>query len=306
MTEPQRWTIGKLLDWATGWLSERSTTSPRLDAELLLGRALDAQRLDLYLQFDKPCDADELANFKKLIVRRGRGEPVAYILGTKGFHAIDLAVGPGVLVPRPETEYLVDHVLQRFADHRPRGPVLDLCTGSGAIALALAHAWIEPDGIDDAPAIIASDLSTDALEYARQNAAALGLSEAVTFVRGDGLTAVANHGPFAAIVSNPPYVLTGIIQTLQPDVRDFEPALALDGGADGMNLLRHIARNAAQNLLPCGSLAVELGSPAQGAQFVELLAQNGLAGAAFVAIGPGPTGYVTATMPHITRIAAAV
>ena len=170
MSDPP-WTVGRLLKWATEWLGRRGSESPRLDAELLLSRALGCERLDLYLQFDRPCDRAELAAFKALVARRGRGEPVAYILGRKGFHAIDLHVGPGVLVPRPETEWLVDDVLRHFEGARPTAPVVDVGTGSGAIALALAHAWRD---LDPAPDLLAIDTGEEALRCASANAARLG------------------------------------------------------------------------------------------------------------------------------------
>ena len=283
------WTIGKLLDWAPGWLGRRGSESPRLDAELLLSSALRCERLDLYLQFDRPCEREELAGFKALVARRGRGEPVAYILGRKGFHAIDLEVGPGVLVPRPETEWLVDKVLAHFDGSTRIGTVVDLGTGSGALALAQAHPWRE---LEAAPDIVATDVSDTALTCARRNAATLGLADRVRFIKGSDLEPVHDVAPVAAIVSNPPYVLTDVIPTLAPDVRAYEPHLALAGGADGMDVLRRIAAGAHALLSPGGLVAVELGSPEQGAAFAELLSEGGLTEARFEPVGAGPTGIV--------------
>lgn len=302
VSKPATWTIAKLLTWATDWLGQQGSASPRLDAELLLADALSVDRLDLYLQFDRPCDATELAAFKGRVLRRAKAEPVAYILGSKGFHAIELEVGPGVLVPRPETEFLVDRALE-VASELPRGPILDLCTGSGAIALAIAHAWRD---IEDAPAIVASDVSPKALAYARRNADRLGLTERVHFIAAAGLAECIAHGRFAMILSNPPYVLADVIATLDRDVRDHEPKLALDGGPDGLDVLREIAENAADALLPGGVLAVELGSPGQGAEVVTLLADAGLDDAVFSAIGPGPTGIVEVRSPAVIPIRAVV
>lgn len=288
------WTIGKLLTWAQGWLERRGAGSPRLDAELLLAAALGVQRLDLYLQFDRPCDGDELAAFKALVLRRGAGEPVAYILGRKGFHAIELKVGPGVLVPRPETEWLVDCVLEWVKRTGASGPVADIGTGSGAIALALAHAWRE---LPEPPRIIATDASDVALRYARENAEKLGLSQHVQCVHGEGLAAAAEFGPFSAIVSNPPYVLTGTLPGLQVDVREHEPTLALDGGIDGLRVLRAIAKGARALLRQGGLLAVELGSPHQGQVLIDTLAESGLGGGECELVGPGPTAVVTVNAP---------
>ena len=303
MTTQPPWTVARLLTWATDWLGSKGSLSPRLDAELLLGEALQAQRLDLYLNFDKPADSDELARFKKLIARRARGEPVAYILGRKGFHAIELAVGPGVLVPRPETEYLVDAVLERVGPDGPWGPVLDLGTGSGAIALALAFAWRD---LPEPPEMIASDVSPAALDYARRNAAQLELAGRVTFVEAEGPEALIERGPFAVVVSNPPYVRADALASLQRDVVDFEPHRALVSGADGLDLLRRIARSVPALLRPGGIFACELGSPGQGQEVASLLRDGGLLDAVHVPIGPGPTSIVTASRPCAPALAAVV
>lgn len=321
------WTIQKLLTWTRDWLTQKGSPSARIDAELLLGEVLKLRRLDLLLRFDQPVDKDELTAFKALIQRRSRGEPVAYILGRKGFYGIDLHVTPAVLVPRPETETLVDVALAFLrAAAAPRGPVLDLCTGSGALVLAIGHELLErPRGLvrparpapelpaeagdavahaqalpnkPPAPplaepvarALVATDLSADALTVARDNATRLGLQ--VDFRQGDLLAALQPGERFAAIVSNPPYVLSERIATLDRDVRDFEPHLALDGGADGMYILQRLAAGVRDFLLPGGLLVVEVGSREQGLAFAELLATGGLPGAAVELVQGGPTSLV--------------
>ncbi len=300
----ETWTIKRILIWSDGFLSKHGSESPRLDAELLLGEALALRRLDLYLHFDRPLQADELAAYKTLVCRRARHEPVAYILGRKGFHAVDLQVGPGVLVPRPETELLVDRVLQFAAgDDAPQGAALDLCTGSGAIALALAEAWRADEA--DRP-IVGTDISEQGLCWARRNAEALAPAQPIDWRQGDLFGALRPDERFAIIVSNPPYVRSDVLATLNPTVRDHEPMLALDGGDDGMAILNRITAEAPQWLLPGGLLAVELGSREQGESTVQAMTKIGMVGARHEAIGPGPTGVVTGRWPMELPMAAAV
>ncbi len=288
MTET--WTIKRLLDWSHTFLERYGSESPRLDAELLLTHVLQLRRMDLYVQFDRPLQVDELTAFKGLIKRRARHEPVAYILGTKGFHAIDLAVGPGVLVPRPETEHLVDAALAFLREpDSPEGPVVDVGTGSGAIALAVAAA------LGDARPVVATERSPDAAQYARKNADALGLN--VPVLEGDLLGPATPHGPFAAVLSNPPYIRSDVMPGLDPTVRDHEPHLALDGGAAGLDVLRRLVDAAPTQLKPGGLFAVELGSRAQGDTVAGWLTSAGFRDAAYSAIGPGPTGLVQARWP---------
>ncbi len=311
------WTIQRLLTWTRDWLTTKGSATARLDAELLLGEVLKLRRLDLILRFDQPVQPAELAAFKALIQRRGRGEPVAYILGRRGFHGIEVRVTPAVLVPRPETETVVDEVLAFLrGPDAPVGPVLDLCTGSGAIALALCEALREPQPIvrkrsqiddPDAPPpepppphvvrdFVATDVSAEALAVARGNAEHLGLP--VELRLGDLWACLKPGEAFAAIASNPPYVLSDRIATLEADVRDFEPHLALDGGPDGNRLLDRIAAGARDALLPGGLLAVELGSREQGQAFALRLDRGGLADARVEPIQGGPTSLVTVRRPR--------
>lgn len=292
MTE-EIWTIGRLRDWTQAYLGKHGSQSPRLDTDLLLGEVLKLGRLEMLLRLEQPVVKEELATFKALVKRRVAHEPVAYILGRRAFHELELAVDKRVLVPRPETESLVDAVL-RFLKQpdAPPGPVLDLCTGSGAIALAIAHV-LQKTG--QPRQIVATDLSSEALQVAEQNRAKLGLE--VQLLQGDLWQPVAPDQQFAVIVSNPPYVLHRIVETLEPDVREWEPLLALDGGEDGLDVLRRIAEQALSRLLPGGLLAVELGSMPQGRVFIELLAQNGLPGAKVEPVLEGPTSLVLVKAP---------
>lgn len=284
------WTIQRLLTWTRAWLGKQGSASPRLDAELLLAHVLGCKRLDLLLRFDQPVTKDELAAYKALIRRRASLEPVAYILGKRAFHAIELEVSPAVLVPRPETEMLVDEVLAFLGRApAPAGAVLDLCTGSGCVALAIGAAL----GERGAPRpLVASDASEPALAQARRNAAQLGL--AVEFHRGDLFDALPPGGRYAAIASNPPYVRSGDIAKLDRDVRDFEPRLALDGGADGLDLIERIIARAPQHLAPGGLLALEMGSRAQAEQALAWCQRAGLQRGRSVAVLGGPTHLVLA------------
>lgn len=290
MTE-ETWTIQRLLAWTRDWLTRAGSPSPRIDAELLLGEVLHVGRLELLLRFDQPVQKDELTAFKALIKRRARGEPVAYILGRREFYGLDLQVSPAVLVPRPETESLVDAVVAflRSAE-APAGPVLDLCTGSGAIALAVADTLAKAG---QPRPVVATDVSLDALAVAQSNAQRVGLPDAIDWRPGDLWAALRSGEVFAAIVSNPPYVLSGVLATLERDVRDFEPHLALDGGPDGMRLLADIARRAGEFLAPGGLLAVELGSRAQGQRMVEAGEVAGLGRGKVEPVMGGPTCVVT-------------
>ena len=288
MTAP--WTVGSILGWAAPFLEKHGSTSARLDAELLLGEALTLPRLQLYVQHDRPMQQDELARFKALIKRRAGAEPVAYILGRRSFHAIELQVGPGVLVPRPETEHLVDRAVAvlRSAD-APEGPVIDVGTGSGAIICALAVA-LGSDG-PERP-LLATDRSPEALGWARRNVEALGLQSRVALAEGDLLADFAERAPFAALLSNPPYIRRERMAGLEPTVRNHEPHLALDGGADGLDVLRRLVAMAPRVVAPGGLFAVELGDPEQGTRVATALRERGFGDARYERIGPGPTGLV--------------
>lgn len=227
--------------------------APRLSGELLLAQVLECSRMDLYLCFEQPLHPRELAAFKKLILRRKSREPVDYILGRREFYGLEFLVGPGVLVPRPESEHLVEEALARLEGvEAPR--ILDLCTGSGAVALSLAHE--RPDAV-----MTGCDISPEALTWARRNAHNLGLEERVRWREGDLWEPVAaGSGFFDVITANPPYVTTAEMAQLPPEVGDFEPHLALEGGEDGLDLARSIIGGAGAHLRPMGWLLMELGA----------------------------------------------
>lgn len=240
-------------------LNAAGIESARLDAELLLAEATGSDRSAVVAQTIEPTAA-QLARFEELVRRRENREPLAYITGSKGFRRIELAVDRRVLIPRPETELLV--AVAKV--DRPCG-ILDVATGSGAVALALA------DELPDAT-ITAADISPDALAVATANAERLGMSSRVGFVESDLLDAIA--GTFDAITANLPYVTTAEMANLQPEIAEYEPALALDGGEDGLDLVRRLASTVPSHLKPGGSLALEIGA-GQAEETESILRENG-------------------------------
>jgi release factor glutamine methyltransferase len=225
------WTVGRLLEWTAPFFAQKGIEQPRLDAEVLLAHTLGVPRLQLYTGYDRPLEPEELAAFRSLVKRRATHEPIAYITGSRGFHEIELKTDKRALVPRPETELLVELALKALPKN---ARVLDIGTGTGAIALSLLH---ERDDL----ALVATDISLDALSLARENAHALGLSSRIEFRHGSLFTPV--HGEvFDALVSNPPYVET--TSELERDVSEFEPHAALFAGKDGLSILRALLAEA--------------------------------------------------------------
>jgi len=241
-------TVGELLGRSTTFLESRGVRSPRLDAEHLLAHALGLRRLDLYLQFDRPLEPREVDAFRELVRRRARREPLAYLLGAWGFRGLDLACDPRALVPRPETEVLVERALALVAGvERPH--VADVGTGSGAIALAIANE--RPDA-----AVVATDASAEALALAQENARRTGLDGRVEWLTGDLLEPLAG-ARLDLLVSNPPYVADGA--EIDPEVAGYEPAAAVYAGPRGDETLRRLV-DGAPAVLPAGSaLALEVG-----------------------------------------------
>ncbi len=258
---PARWTVLDVIRWTTSRFEERGLASPRLDAELLTAQALGISRVQLYVQHDRPLLPAELAALRELVKRRQGGESVAYILGKKEFFGLEFQVDRRVLIPRPDTETLVDEALailragltapaSESTAERPPLLVADVGTGSGAIAVVIAK-----NGIG--ASVVASDVSADALQVAAENAARHAVD--VTFVQGDLLQPLQDLGPFDLIVANLPYIPTATIATLAPEVRA-EPALALDGGADGLDLVRRLVADAPALLRLDGAVVLEIGA----------------------------------------------
>lgn len=255
------WTPVKLLAWTTGYLSEKGIEGARREAEWLLGHATGLSRLDLYLQFDKPLEDAELAVFRSLVSRRGRREPLQYLLGDQEFMGRTFLVTPAVLIPRSDTEVLVEQALKLMP---PAARVLDVGTGSGCIAITIACEATDAQ-------VDAVDISAEALAVAQSNAQSL--KAGVTFTHGDLTTPYAGK-QFDLIVSNPPYIRQRDLAGLQPEVIGFEPVSALDGGADGLDFYRRLIAAAPERLLPGGWLLVEVGYD-QAAEVAKLMTAAG-------------------------------
>jgi release factor glutamine methyltransferase len=249
------WTILKLLKWAAAYFKSHQIENPRATAEVLLAHTLRKERIDLYVCYDQPLASEELQHFKTLIKKRIEREPVAYITGVKEFWSMEMQVTPAVLIPRPETECLVEAVFEKLSGNPDTTPrrILELGTGSGAIILALASR-LRKD------LFFAMDCSHRALLLAQQNALRHQLEGRIHFFCGDWMKALKSSGDlFDFIVSNPPYIRTGLITGLQPEIYRYEPLQALDGGKDGLDCLRLIIDRAHQYLKDGGWLFLEIG-----------------------------------------------
>ncbi len=245
--------IADVLGRTAARLREAGIETPRLDAELLLMEAFGWSREDLYRNPEGGLPGPRAERFESLVSRRARGEPVAYLTGSQEFWSLEFRVAPDVLIPRPETEHLVETVLNFLASRPGECHILEVGTGSGAIAVSLAKECARAE-------FWATDVSAPALDVARGNARRHGVERRIHWLRGDLLAPVRRlPGGFDVLVSNPPYIPSGEIPGLQRDVRDWEPALALDGGADGMDCYRRIVRDGVGHLREGGLLAVEIG-----------------------------------------------
>jgi release factor glutamine methyltransferase len=248
------WTVERLLDWTTRYLHGKgaeSVQSARSDAQLLLAHALGWTRTRLYTDFESVPSDEQRAAFRELVQQRVKGKPVAYLLGRKGFFLLDFEVNPDVLIPRPDTETLVTDCL-RLAKPLPAPRILDVGTGSGCIAISLAHQH-------KGAALTATDVSPAALAVARRNAERHQIGERIRFLEGDLFAPLPPGETFDFIVSNPPYIPHADLGKLEPDVRDHEPPLALDGGPDGFALFDRLVVEAPRFLAPGGYLLIEIG-----------------------------------------------
>jgi release factor glutamine methyltransferase len=253
-SDTNQWTILNLLKWATGYLKKNGIEESKTTAEILLAHSLHLQRIDLYLQHDRPLEKQELSQFKTLLKRKMQREPVAYITGDREFWSLPIAVTRDVLIPRPETERLAEAALDvikgRTTDLGLR--VLELGTGSGALIIALAF---EHENVE----FYASDISLKALAVAKQNATGHGLKN-IQFFAGNWMAPLSTAAEgFDMILSNPPYIRRNEMERLAPEIRLYEPRSALDGGEDGLRELRHIVQNARAYLKPGGHLLLEIG-----------------------------------------------
>ncbi len=266
------WTVGRLLTWTTDWLAGRGSESPRLDAEVLLAFVRGCPRIALYTAFDVPVNEDERARFRSLVKRRGEGEPVAYLVGSREFFSLSFIVSPAVLVPRPETEGLVIRVLDicqaaGAISQRPR--IIDVGTGSGAIVVTVAKRLPQAE-------LVATDISPAAIAVASDNATRHGVAERIEFVACDLLSDPRVVGPWDVIVSNPPYVREDEFDALPRDVRLHEPRTALVSGPTGVELVGRLAAEAAEKLVPGGWLLMEIGPSTAAAAEQVVAAQPAL------------------------------
>ena len=246
------WTVLRLILWSSEYFDRKGLSSGRLDAEHLLAHVLHTGRLQLYMDFDRPLTHEELDRFRPLLKRRASREPLQYIIGCQPFRQLELTVQPGVLIPRPETEQLVDGVLEWFRSEEVDQPTaLDIGTGTGAIALSLAA--------EVGARVMATDISSVALSVARSNAAAAELGAFVKFLEGSMFDPVPFGARFDTIVSNPPYIREVDEVMLEPEVLDWEPREALFSGEDGLDVIRGLVAGASGHLRPGGMLALEVG-----------------------------------------------
>ena len=245
------WTIRDVLTWTTDYLKRKGCETPRLDAELLLAHNLGIERIRLYLDFDRPLSDGERLGFRDLVRRRALREPVALIIGKKEFWSLDIVVTPGVLIPRPETEILVQVVLEDCQGLLNLA-ILEVGCGSGAPLIAVSS--IRPD-----IQLFACDISIDSLNCAFANASNHGFSAQILFFASDLLESVRAEHMFDVIYSNPPYIPSKDIDSLAPEIRDFEFRKALDGGLDGLDVIRRLIPTSRDRLKPGGRLILEIG-----------------------------------------------
>ncbi|TCS78725.1 peptide chain release factor N(5)-glutamine methyltransferase [Pectinatus cerevisiiphilus] len=262
------WTIGTILKWTQEYFSAKGIDSPRLDAEVLLSYLLGKERIYLYVHFDEPLQENELIKFRELVKKRAARIPVAYLTGQKEFMGMPFKVNRHVLVPRPETELLVECAIERLPSEQT-AVFADIGTGSGAIAISLVKLRKNLHGY-------AVDISAEAIAAAQENAGILHVEDKIEFLQGDllqPLRDIPDREPLAAIVANPPYIPLADMDTLEPEVRAYEPADALTDGADGLNFYRRLLEESKELLVADGFLACEIGIK-QAASVKKIAAEN--------------------------------
>lgn len=261
-------TVLEVISKSSEFLAKKGVDSPRLHTELLLAHVLQLPRMKLYLNFERQLTEPELDSLRKLVQRRGQREPLQHLVGSTSFCGLEIAVNRHVLIPRPETELLAEAGWQFLATLNAKpSTALDFGTGSGCIAMALAAK-------SPTTRVTALDVSAEALGIAKQNAVKSNLSDRIEFRHGDGFAALEPNERFDLIVSNPPYITSAEIETLEPEVRDHDPRGALDGGADGLDFYHRLATDAAAFLKPGGKLMLEFGEGQADAISVLLTAQG--------------------------------
>jgi release factor glutamine methyltransferase len=261
----EQWTVQRVIQWTTEHFQKKGLENPRLEAEVLLAYLLEMDRMGLYLNYDRPLKEEERTAYREMIQRRLAKEPLAYIVGSKEFWSLRFAVNPECLIPRPETEHLVEEAIRIGKDLKPPLRILEIGQGCGAVAIALATELREAE-------IVATDISPEACNLAQENAERHGVGGRIRFVRGDLLPR--GEGPFGLICSNPPYIPTAEVLQLALEVRDYEPLTALDGGEDGLRFFRRIAQGALEFLMAGGWLLLEMGQ-GQAPQVATILQEQG-------------------------------
>lgn len=284
------WTVQRILEWTATFLKQKGVESPRLEAELLLAHARKCPRIRLYTDFTELLTDGERAIMRELVQRRAKREPLAYIVGTREFYGRSFEVGAGVLVPRPETETLVDVCLERIPKEADR-EILEVGFGSGCVCITIAR---------QRPlcCVVATDISAAAMEIASKNMEKHGVSKNVTLLSGDVLDPVKDHGRrFDGLVSNPPYIRDGERAGLEPEVALHEPEDALFSGADGLNVVRKIVQQAPAVLKPGAFIAMEL-DPSQCEQVAAMLKTSGFTDVAIRRDLSGNERVVEGTFGH--------
>jgi release factor glutamine methyltransferase len=246
-------TVLEVIQKSANFLAKKGVDSPRLQTELLLAHVLQMPRMKLYLNFERQLSDPELDSLRKLVQRRGQREPLQHLVGATSFCGLEIAVNRHVLIPRPETELLAEAGWQFLStSNQQPATALDFGTGSGCIAIAVAAKCPTAH-------LVALDVSPEALDAAQQNAAKNNVSDRIEFRQGDGIAALKAGEQFDLILSNPPYIASAEIETLQPEVRDHDPRGALDGGADGLDFYRRLAAESGEFLKPHGKIMLEFG-----------------------------------------------
>ncbi len=291
MPEAEPWTVGRLLQWTADFLKRHGSESPRLDAEVLLAEVLGCARIELYTAFESVPNEAARTAFRELVRRRSEGAPVAYLVGRREFYSLTFHVTPDVLIPRPETEFLVIALVDLAKARSALRPgetiaVCDVGTGSGNIAVSAAK-YIENCRVT------ATDISRAALEVARSNAESHGVLERIELVESDLFAGVPGERRFEFIVSNPPYVSEAEINDLAPDVRNFEPRRSLVAGSKGTEVIESLVPQAAERLTEGGSLLMEIGPTIHGAVLEILGADSRLE--------IGPTVNDLAQLPRVVQ-----
>ena len=269
MSETEAWTIGRLLKWTADFLKQKDSTSPRLDAEVLLATARNCGRIELYTAFDEEPPESIRTKFRELVRRRAEGEPVAYLVGHREFYSLSFKVTRDVLIPRPETELLVVALIdaaKALSSRKPSLSIADIGTGSGIIAVCAAKNLPTCN-------VTAVDISPKALDVARANVEAHGVGDRVELIESDLFAALGDR-QFDLIVSNPPYVSEPEMAELRAEVANYEPHLALCGGPTGTEVIQRLVPAAAERLAPQGSLLLEV-SPMIAQRTLDIIREQG-------------------------------